>query len=187
MKVLEKITLIIYSMLMLAISVIVCLLIFGWIDIKFAGEFCKDILVGDLSSKIVLGVSVFFILLSIKTIFFGSRTSGNSSDNMQGIVLENENGKLMISKETLENLVNSTAKQFQNAQEVITKVSLDKENNVRVYATLVVNSNVVIKDLSANLQERIKQRIKQATDLEVKEVNIRVKNIAQQQEQQQDV
>ena len=184
MKVLEKITLIIYSMLMLAISVIVCLLVFGWIDMKVAGDFCKNLLIGDLSSKIVLGVSAFFILLSIKTIFFGAKAGGNANDNMQGILLENENGKLMISKDTLENLVNSTARQFHNAQEIITKVSFDKENNVRVYATLVVNSNAVIKDLSANLQEKIKERIKEATDLEVKEVNIRVKNIAEQHEQQ---
>ena len=38
--------------------------------------------------------------------------------------------------------------------------------------------NAVIKELSANLQEKIKDKIKKATDLEVKEVNITVKKVA---------
>ena len=177
MKILEKITLVIYSLIMLALSIVLCLLVFGWLDMKLVGELCRKILVGDTSSKIILGVSLLFILLSIKCIFFSSKSKGQSNDR-QGVLLENENGKLMISKDTLENLVNSTAREFENAQDIITRVELDRENNVRVYATLVVSSNAVIKDLSANLQDKIKERIKAATDLEVKEVNIKVKNVA---------
>ena len=37
--------------------------------------------------------------------------------------------------------------------------------------------NAVIKELSTNLQNKIKDTIKKASDLEVKEVNIKVKNI----------
>ena len=39
-----------------------------------------------------------------------------------------------------------------------------------------ISNDSTIKDLSLNLQKEIKDRIKRATDLEVKEVNIRVKN-----------
>lgn len=38
------------------------------------------------------------------------------------------------------------------------------------------------KELSANLQEKIKDKVKKATDLEVKEVNITVKKVAPKQE-----
>lgn len=177
MKVLEKIILIIYSILMLVVSIILCLLVFGWLDMNLMGNMVKQILTGATSSNIVLGISILFILLSIKCIFFGS-TSKKEEKERQGVLLENENGKLMISKDTLENLVNSVAKEFENAQDIVTRVDLDRENNVRVYATLVVSSNAVIKDLSANLQEKVKEKIKAATDLEVKEVNIKVKNVA---------
>ena len=88
----------------------------------------------------------------------------------------------MISKETIENLVNSVALNFESAEDVTTRVDLDRENNVRVFVTLIVNSNAVIKDLSANLQNRIKEKIKVATDLEVKEVNITVKKVAPKQD-----
>ncbi len=37
MKILEKITLIIYSNIMLILSVVLCLLVFGWIDIELVG------------------------------------------------------------------------------------------------------------------------------------------------------
>ena len=177
MKILEKITLIIYSNIMLILSIILCLLVFGWLDIGLVGDLIKNIIQGEVSGNVVLGISVVFILLSIKCIFFDS-SSKEQIKERQGVLLENESGKLMISKETIENLVNSVVQDFESAQEVITRVELDKENNVKVYANLVVSSNAVIKELSANLQEKIKDKIKKATDLEVKEVNITVKKVA---------
>ena len=181
MKTLEKITLIIYANIMLILAVILCLLVFGWLDMDLVGNMMYSLIVGDTSSKIILGVSVVFILLSIKCIFFDS-TSREQIKERQGVLLENESGKLMISKETIENLVNSVALNFQSAEDVTTRVELDRENNVKVYVNLIINSNAVIKDLSANLQAKIKEKIKTATDLEVKEVNITVKKVAQNEE-----
>ena len=43
--------------------------------------------------------------------------------------------------------------------------------------TLYVHPNAIIKDLSANIQTRIKEAIKSTSDLEVHEVNIRIRNI----------
>lgn len=70
MKILEKIALIIYSYIILLISVLLCVLVFGWVDMKFVGDIIQTILVGETSSKIVLGVSIVIILLSIRCIFF---------------------------------------------------------------------------------------------------------------------
>ena len=177
MKILEKVTLIIYSYVILIISILACLLVFGWLDADLVGEIVRGAIVSDVWGKAILGVSVVFILLSIKCIFFDS-TSREQIKERQGVLLENESGKLMISKETIENLVNSVAKGFESTEDVTTRVELDKDNNVKVYANLVVSSNAVIKDLSANLQTKIKEKIKRATDLEVNEVNITVKKVA---------
>lgn len=177
MKVIEKITLVLYSNIILILSIIACLLIFGWVDIDIVGDVIKDCLTTDPASKITLGVSIVFILLSIRCIFFDP-TSKEELKDKQGVLLENENGKLMISKETIENLVDSVARGFESAEEISTRVELDKENNVKIFVNLTVNSNAVIKDLSANLQNRIKEKVKKATDLEVKEVNISIKKVA---------
>ena len=182
MKIIEKITLIIYSNIMLIVSIIACLLVFGWLDVDIVGKVVESCLTTDPSSKIALGVSIVFILLSIRCIFFDP-TSKEEIKDRQGVLLENENGRLMISKETIENLVYSVARDFKDAEDITTRVELDKDNNVMIYANLVVTSDAVIKELSANLQNKIKERVKTATDLEVKQVNISVKKVAQTQEQ----
>ena len=181
MKFLNKLALIIFSWIILIISVITCMIMFGWINVGQAEGIIAMILGGSTSSKIVLGVCIVFILLAIKCIFFSSYSSNETIG--QGVLLENENGKLMISKETLENLVNSVAKGFGGTEEVVTNIELDRNNDVNVYVNLVVSTDAVIKDLSSNLQNKIKEKIKSATDLEVKEVNIKVKNVAPKKEE----
>ena len=162
---------------MLVISVINCLLIFGWLKIGTVNTFIVDILNNSTYSNIVLAVSVVIILLAIKCIFFSTGDKeGVKSGN--GILLENDNGKLVVSRDTLVNIVNSVAKGFESTENVITRVTLDKESNLRVFVELYVSPNAVIKDLSANLQTRIKEAIKKTADLEVKEVNIKIRNIA---------
>ena len=177
MKFIEKLVLNIYSIIMLVISLVLCLLIFGWVDIGLIGDMISKLLLNSVYSNVILVISVIFILLSLVCIFFGSSSKENNKDK-QGVLLQNENGKLMISKDTLENLVNTVAKNFESAEEISTNVSLDAENNVTVYVNLVVSPNAVIKELTTNLQQKIKETIKNASDLDVKEVNIKVKNIA---------
>ena len=178
MKFIEKITLIIYSNIMLILSVIACLLVFGWIDIDVVQNLVKDLILYGTSSKIILGISIVFILLSLRCIFFDP-TSKQEIKDKQGILLANDNGKLMISKETIEDLVQAVTKQYKMAKEVTSKVELDKENNVNIFVNLVVGSDTIIKELSADLQDKIKTKVKETTDLEVKEVNITVKKAIQ--------
>ncbi len=74
-------------------------------------------------------------------------------------------------------MVNNVVKGFDSAQDVSSRVELDKEKNLIVYVTLNVKENAVIKELSTNLQTKIKSAIKKTSDLEVKEVNISVKDL----------
>ena len=178
MKVIEKITLIIYSNLILIMAVITCLLVFGWLDIDIVQGLTRTLIISSTSSKIILGVSIVFILLSIRCIFFDPSSKQEIKDK-QGILLANENGKLMISKETIENLVEAVTKEYKAAKEVSSKVELDKDNNVNIFVNLVVGADTVIKDLSIDLQNKIKNKVKETTDLDVKEVNITVKKAIQ--------
>lgn len=178
MKFIEKITLIIYSNIILIGAVITCLMIFGWLDIDIVQGLVKSLLTEDTSSKITLFVSIVAILLSIRCIFFDP-TSKQEIKDKQGILLANDNGKLMITKETIENLVEVVTKQYKMAKEVSSTVELDKENNVNIFINLVVGSDTVIKDLSVDLQTKIKSKVKEITDLDVKEVNITIKKAVQ--------
>lgn len=178
MKILEKIALIIYSNIILIACVIACLLVFGWLDIDIVQSLIKTLVISETSSKIILGVSIVFILLSIRCIFFDP-TSKQELKDKQGILLANDNGKLMISKETIENLVEAVTNEYKMAKEVTSRVELDKENNVNIYTNIVVGSDAIIKDLTIDLQNKIKAKVKETTDLDVKEVNITIKKAIQ--------
>ena len=111
MKTIEKITLVLFSSLMLIISVILCLAIFGWLDVGLVGDVINAAITGSVTSKVLLGLSIIFILLAIRCIFFDS-SAKNKEEYGNGILLENSNGKLLITRETIENLVNAVVKGF---------------------------------------------------------------------------
>ena len=175
MRILEKITLVIYSFIILAIAVVSTLLVFEWVSAELVGETIMKVIKGEQSSIILLSVNAIFALLSIKCIFFRKKDK-KVVEEEQGILLQNENGKLMISKDTIENLVNTIITQFETVEGATTSITLNAENNLIINLNLTVGENIIIKELSANVQEKIKESVKNALDLEVKEVNIRIKD-----------
>ncbi len=174
MKILDKITLVIFSVIILIISVLIALLMFGWVRFTTINLFFNDVIASAAITNTVLVISIICALLALRAIFFLGTTEGNNGD---GILLENEAGKLLISKDTIENLVNSVAKGFQNTQSVTTKVIISQDNELKIYVTLMVLPNTVINELSMNLQTRIKEVVKKVADLEVKNIDIKIKNI----------
>ena len=80
-------------------------------------------------------------------------------------------------KESLENMIAAVAKDIPGAESISSRTILDKNKNLIVYVTTVVSKDVILKDISSELQTKIKEAMKRTADLEVKEVNIRIKNI----------
>lgn len=175
MRILEKIVLVIYSYIVLVIAILLTLIMFGWLDAQFVGKIVMSLINKETTSTIILVINIIFMLLSIKCIFFGTTDKKKETDK-QGVLLQNENGKLMISKETIESLVNTLIIQFESVAGATSSISLNKDNNLIITLNLNVKENVIIKELSTNLQEKIKTTIKESLDLEVKEVNIKIKN-----------
>lgn len=181
MKVLDKIALVLFSCIILILSSLLCLVIFGWLPMDAMTIYLKYVLINPVASNITLGVLVVLILLAIKGIFFMSDSNTeNGADN--GILIQNENGKLFISKDTIQNLVSGVVKEVEGAQDVSSRVFLSKDNKINIDITLFVSQNVMIKDLSNELQIKIKDLIKKSMDIEIQEVNIKIKNITPKQE-----
>lgn len=179
MKFLERFTLITYSLIILILSVILSLLIFNWMDFETVTQMVYALITGSLSSKITLGVCVVFILLSIKCMFFDERSKEVLKET-QGILLKNENGQLMISRETIDNMVKHTVTGFENVKECNTRIDVNEENQLNITLFLTVNQNVVIKELAGNLQTKIKEEVKKVADLDVQEVNVKVMGLQEQ-------
>lgn len=177
MKFLDKFNLVLFSIIILVISLIICILIFEWLDLNLAIEGIEFLVKDSLAKKITLGVSIVLIILTIKSIFFNSYAK-EKMENREGILLENDNGKLLVSRDTIESLTNAVVKSFESAESVMTKVEVDEESKVRIYITLFVYPDAIIKELSTKLQSNVKDTIKKSLDLDVTEVNIRIKNIS---------
>ena len=176
MKFLERFALITFSLIMLILSVILSLLIFNWIDFETVTEMLQALVTGSLSSKVTLGLCVVFILLSIKCMFFDEKSKEVLKET-QGILLQNENGQLMISKQTIDNMVKNAVLGFENVKECNTKIDVTEQNQLKITLFLTVNENVVIKELASNLQIKIKDEVKKVSDLDVQEVNVKVMSL----------
>lgn len=177
MKFIEKASLTIFSIVVLVLSLILSLMIFGWLEISNPYYVLKYIISTPIATNIALVTSIILMLLAIKCIFFPSYNKEKET-KIDGILLENESGKLLISIDTIENLVKGVVAGFSNVKATNCRVKLDKQvNNVIIDLNLVVTAETIIKDLSVNLQSKIKEVIKTTTDIEVKQINIKIKNI----------
>ena len=177
MKFLDKFNLALFSIIILVISLIICLLSFGWLDLNLAIGGIEFLVKDSITNNIALGVAIVLILLAVKSIFFNSY-SKEKIESREGILLENDNGKLLVSRDTIESLTNAVVKSFESAESVMTKVEVDSESHVKIYITLFVYPDAIIKELSTKLQANVKDTIKKSLDLDVTEVNIRIKNIS---------
>lgn len=176
MKFLDKLALKIFSIIIIVIAIVFILSITNIISIYAILDNLEAIITnGETEIQVTIAILAILMLLALKGLFFTSKPEDNGKD---GIVLENTSGKLVISKESFENLIASVIKDIPGAETVSSRTILDKNNNLIVYVTAIVSKDVMIKEISNELQEKIKIAMKKTADLEVKEVNIRIKNIS---------
>ena len=178
MKFLDKLGLAIFSLITLILSILVCLIAFGWIDVSIITVALTNVVASQNGMYITIGVCVVLVLLSIKCLFFPSYERRSvKEDDEEGILLQNDNGKLLITKGTIKNLVNGTVDDFKNVEAEDVQIALDQNNDVYVNLEINVNKETIIKDVSTKLQNKIKENVKKATDLEIKEINIKVNDV----------
>ncbi len=174
MKVIEKLVLILYSLLMLVISGVLCLVIFRVIDTSTISNWINYILDDSSLSIIALGVAVLFILLSVRCIFFRKKKQIKKSTETD-ILLENDSGRLLISKRAIENSVKNVINEaVKTNPEIKVTVDIDPASNISTYISIILDKSVKVREFSVGLQSKIKERIKEDFDLEVKQVNIKI-------------
>ena len=174
MKFFEKACLVLFSIIIFAITITVILMTLGLVKTTLFTTIFNYLLSGEISLRITIIVSIILLVISAKFILFGTKKEELAKE---GIVLENTNGKLVITKESLENMILSSTKSVEGLDYVNSKTLIDKEHKLLVYVTVVVKENIIVKDVSKQLQDKIKNTMKNTADLEVSCVSITVKNI----------
>lgn len=174
MKKLDKAILALFSVIIFIQSVLAILVVFGWIKISVVFNFIEYVIEDTKMAKIILGFALVCLIGAIKALFF---ESSSKTKKTQGVLMQNDNGKLLISKATIENIVTSVVKKFSSVEDISVFIECDAFSNLIVNVNVVISSDVIIKELTVNMQNKIKEAIKKTSDLDVKEVNVKIKNI----------
>lgn len=186
MRKINKFILATFCIIILVLGVVVNLLSIGWLDLDVVFKVIRNGFNNDIASKVILVITEILMLFAVIAIFIDD-SDKKSKKKGQDVLMQNDNGRLMISRDTIENLVNAVVSKFAGIMNTQTRIELDEENNVIVLVDLTVTEDVVIKELTLNLQNKIKETVKKSSDLEVKEVNVRIKNIDKKQVSEEEV
>ena len=175
MSMLQKVVSVTFASIVLIMAVLLILTLSGIIEPDVGSNIMENIVEGEFFKVLLYIVAIVLIVFAVREIAFGEKVERDGKD---GIILENESGKLIISKESLENLIAGVGREVDGVEGINSRTSIDIDKNVTVDINVVVNREVVIKELSKELQKKAKDALKQTVDLDVKYVNIRVKNIS---------
>ena len=176
MKLVDKVIYFIFSVIILAIVVVmftVILNIGGVVNpvFNFISNIPNMSFTQEQMSYIVI-IEILLFIMAIKGILFQSKLE----ENKDAIILENNSGKLIISRKTLENLVKDISNGVQGVENSFARVNVSKDTELIISIDIVVKEGS-IKDITKKLQEDVKIAIKKASDLNVSEVNVNIKNI----------
>ena len=175
MKLIDKVIYFIFSTIVLAIVVIVFM---GLLNIGGANHIFSFI--GGMPNMnftqeqmiYIIIVGILLIIMAIKGILFQTKLE----ENKDAIILENSSGKLIISRRTLEKLVKDISNGVKGVENSSARVNVEKDTDLIISIDIVVKEGS-IKDITKKLQEDVKIAIKKASDLNVSEVNVNIKNI----------
>ena len=174
MKLLDKINLKVFSVIIIIVSVILLFFCFGVInDFTFL-----DTLKENEIFYITVSISILLIAAAIKSLFITEKKEAISD----GVLLENPNGKLFITKDSIISMIDVDLKSYKEILGNNIKIGFNEEKDLFVELVLTVDKQANIKELSSKIQNSIKKAVKRSSDIDVKEINIKIKNVEEEKE-----
>lgn len=171
MKFIEKLGLVVNSTIVLILSLVLILMGLDVISPMIITNGLSRILYYTANGKyILIGVNIVLFLLAIRCLFF----TNLQKEKYSGIEMENDDGKLLITEDTLEDIVDGVVQSFPSIVSADPEVEIDSDNNVSINIEINVKQGTVIKEITSKLQNDVKKAIRNGIDLELKDVNITV-------------
>lgn len=173
MKGFVKLISLLFSFIVIVISVVIILYIARIISIGYitdmigAMDFSRDTRIATIIVAGILGV------LGVITI-----ASSDNSDDISngGLILPLEIGKVCISNQTFENIIIGVTRKYAQFRNVKVNVGVN-ENGLVVNVYVYITPETVVADVTAKLQQDIKVSVLKQTTVEVKEIDIKVKGV----------
>lgn len=178
MKNLEKLILILFSIIILVISVFLILTSTEMIKTGEILSVFEDWLIGNKIAGVVIGS--IFALFGLIGIF---SCSSDAEDVKTGLAIKNEQGTVYITKDTFENIILSITKNYAELKNVKVELNVD-DTGVTANIFAYILPDTILPELVKKLQSHIKTGIKKQTTVDIKEANIKVKGVYFEQQKQ---
>ena len=188
MRALDRLISFVFSIIMLAVSVILILVGIGVVNPQMIIDMLQEqVFVTEMLQKNIFNTvtiaGIVLLIASLKTTIFLSLFK---TKDKAPILVKTQNGEVEIAQETIISTVRSVGATFSNIKEVQAKM-IKKRRGIVIYAMLMVYANSNIRELTEQMQRQVKEVIKATTGVDVLEVNIKVKNIYQKQKNSNEV
>ena len=122
MTVFQKVVSVTLASVVLVVSIVLMLTLGGILEPTFGADMMSNIVEENFLSRLLFVLAIYLFIISLREIAFGEKIESEGKD---GIILENESGKLIISKESLENLIAGVGKEIDGADAITSKTYID--------------------------------------------------------------
>lgn len=171
MKGFEKFILIIFSIIIIVLSVSLILASTEMIDLTQIINKGINLATANKIPCLVIGA-----VLSLFALVGLFSSSDNGEDIKTGLAIKTEKGTVFITKETFESIIVSVAKNYPELKNVKVDIKVGDTGVIANIYTMIL-PDTVVPTLSAKLQENIKSSILKQTTVEIKEANIKIKGV----------
>ncbi|MBQ8827824.1 MAG: alkaline shock response membrane anchor protein AmaP [Clostridia bacterium] len=168
--------------ILVAIYSLMCTLIFGIIMISpFGNKELMSVILDYLNITCYQSnrydVAIFIVGLVFFIINIVVLTSGfKMKRSTRYICVQNENGIIRISSNSIENIALDLSKRFQGVKDAKAKVNfIDKQ--VEISIKLTVATDVNVPSLCKSIQERVKDSVEASMEIKVKEIGVSVEGV----------
>lgn len=171
MGIIDRIILLIYTLLLIILSVGVVLISLRLIPLEFA-QMAADAMYGQWEAALVAGV---FLLVSIRLLLASFRS--NAPHTKEAIVHHTDMGDVQITLDAVKNLVEKTARHTRGVRDVKVYVRHYQEG-LKVQLRIVVSPECSVPEVSAEIQQRVHEYIKNTVGIALSDIHILVENIS---------
>lgn len=174
-RVVDKLLLFLYSIVIGVISVVMIGVGFNWISRDIAGDFISELYAEDAFAIAIGIIGIVLFLISLR-FFIVSLMRGGA--NAHSIDQRTEFGDIRISIETIENLSLKAASKQKGVKDLRARVRAS-DAGLEIVLRAVVDGETAIPSLTEEIQRAVKTHIEDITGIPVINVAVFIANVIQ--------
>lgn len=173
MRILDRVLLAIYTILIIIISVIAMAIALRWIPADTVYMYIRSVYDNTQVAIAVLIVGLLFLVISLELLLSGSRRS-----TPRGAMLKSDGtGSVMLSVNAIDSMVQRSARMIEGIKDIKSSVSVDPEGT-QIMLSVQVEQDVKIPELTDNLQSQVKEYVENYGGIKIKAITVRVDSIS---------